>query len=136
MPQMARATVNCRVIPGEDPADVLRTLEKLVDDPMMKVSALTKYATSPVSPVRSDLLQIVERITNELWPGLPVVPVMSTGGTDGTFLRIAGIPTYGISGIFEDIDDVRAHGRDERLGVKEFFEAREFLYRLLKAVAQ
>ncbi len=60
---------------------------------------------------------------------------MSTGGTDGTFLRIAGIPTYGISGIFEDIDDVRAHGRDERLGVKEFYDAREFLYRLLKAIA-
>jgi acetylornithine deacetylase/succinyl-diaminopimelate desuccinylase-like protein len=81
-------------------------------------------------------MQIVERITNELWPGVPVVPVMSPGGTDGTFLRIAGIPTYGISGLFEDIDDVRAHGKDERLGVKEFYEGREFLYRLVKAVSQ
>jgi len=71
-----------------------------------------------------------------LWPGVPVVPVMATGGTDGVFLRLAGIPTYGISGLFEDIDDVRAHGRDERLGVKAFYEGRQFLYRLVKAVVE
>jgi acetylornithine deacetylase/succinyl-diaminopimelate desuccinylase-like protein len=136
LPQMARATVNCRAIPGENPEDVRRTLEKVMDDTTLKVTADTNYPTSPVSPLRPDLMQIVERITNELWPGVPVVPVMSPGGTDGTFLRIAGIPTYGISGLFEDIDDVRAHGKDERLGVKEFYEGREFLYRLVKAVSQ
>lgn len=81
-------------------------------------------------------MQTVERVTEEMWPGVAVVPVMATGGTDGVFLRIAGIPTYGISGLFEDIDDVRAHGRDERLSVKAFYEGREFLYRLVKAVAQ
>jgi acetylornithine deacetylase/succinyl-diaminopimelate desuccinylase-like protein len=136
LPQTARATVNCRVIPGEAPADVLRTLQRVIDDPTLTVAALTDYSTSPVSPLRPDLMQTVERVTNEIWPGVPVVPVMSTGGTDGTFLRIAGIPTYGISGLFEDIDDVRAHGRDERLGVKEFYEGREFLYRLVKEVAR
>jgi acetylornithine deacetylase/succinyl-diaminopimelate desuccinylase-like protein len=136
LPQMARATVNCRIIPGEDPAEVRRTLERVLGDPTLKVTASTNYSTSPVSPVRRDLMQVVEQITNDLWPGVPVVPVMSTGGTDGTFLRIAGIATYGISGIFEDIDDVRAHGRDERLGVKEFYEGREFLYRLVKALSQ
>jgi acetylornithine deacetylase/succinyl-diaminopimelate desuccinylase-like protein len=136
LPQMARAVVNCRVIPGENPSDVRRTLERLFDEPAVKVTAITDYPTSPVSPIRPDLLQTIERITTELWPGVPVVPVMATGGTDGTFLRMAGIPTYGVSGLFVDIDDVRAHGKDERLGVREFYEGREFLYRLVKAVAQ
>jgi acetylornithine deacetylase/succinyl-diaminopimelate desuccinylase-like protein len=136
LPQMARATINCRVIPGEKPADILRTLEKAIDDSTLTVEAVSDYPTSPVSPLRADLMQVVERVTDEMWPGVPVVPVMSTGGTDGVFLRIAGIPTYGISGLFEDIDDVRAHGRDERLGVKAFYEGREFLNRLVKALAQ
>ena len=135
LPQMARATVNCRVIPGEKPEEVRATLERLVNDPAVKVTPIDNYATSPVSPLRPDLLQAIERVTGELWPGVPVVPVMSTGGTDGTFLRIAGIPTYGVSGIFMDIDDIRAHGRDERLAVTSFYEAREFLYRLVKAIA-
>jgi len=81
-------------------------------------------------------MQVVERVTSELWPDVPVVPVMATGGTDGVFLRRSGIPTYGISGLFKDIDDVRAHGRDERLGVKEFYEGREFLYRLVRELAR
>jgi acetylornithine deacetylase/succinyl-diaminopimelate desuccinylase-like protein len=70
-----------------------------------------------------------------MWPGVPVIPVMSTGATDGLFLRNGGIPTYGISGFFEDLNDMRAHGRDERIGVKQFFEGREFLYRLVKALS-
>jgi acetylornithine deacetylase/succinyl-diaminopimelate desuccinylase-like protein len=136
LPQTARATVNCRLIPGEKPADILRTLERVMDDKTLTVTALTDYPTSPVSSLRPDLLQIVERVTNDVWPGVPVIPIMSTGGTDGTFLRIAGIPTYGISGLFEDIDDVRAHGKDERLEVKSFYEGREFLYRLVKELAR
>jgi acetylornithine deacetylase/succinyl-diaminopimelate desuccinylase-like protein len=70
-----------------------------------------------------------------MWPGVPVVPLMSTGATDGLYLRNAGIPTYGVSGFFVDVDDNRAHGRDERLGVKQFYEGREFLYRLVKALS-
>ena len=136
LPQMARATINCRVIPGETPADILHTLERVIDDPTLTVSAVSDYPPSPVSPLRPDLMQTVEHITNDMWPGVPVVPVMATGGTDGVFLRIAGMPTYGISGLFEDIDDVRAHGRDERLAVTAFYQGREFLYRLVKAVAQ
>ncbi|MEO5894166.1 MAG: M20/M25/M40 family metallo-hydrolase [Vicinamibacterales bacterium] len=135
LPQRARATVNCRIIPGEAPADVRRTIDRVIADPGVVVTPLTNYPPSPVSPLRSDLMKSVESITNELWPGVPVVPVMATGGTDGMFLRIAGIPTYGISGMFQDIDDVRMHGRDERLGVAAFYEGREFLYRLVKAVA-
>ena len=136
LPQMARAIVNCRVVPGEDPAEVRRTLERLVGDPAVKVTSVDNLSASPVSPLRPDLMQAVERVTAQMWPGVAVVPVMSTGATDGTFLRTAGIPTYGVSGIFEDVDDVRAHGRDERLGVSAFYEGREFLYRLVKSVAQ
>lgn len=77
----------------------------------------------------------IETITAEMWPGVPVVPTMSTGATDGLFLRNAGIPTYGVSGIFGDVDDARAHGKDERILVSSFFEGREFLYRLVKALS-
>src|SRR6266581_1573220 len=87
------------------------------------------------SPMRADVLAAIEQLTNQMWPGVPVVPVMSTGATDGLYLRNAGIPTYGISGFFEDIDDTRAHGRDERLGVKQFYEGIEFLYRLVMALS-
>src|SRR5207249_1449372 len=83
----------------------------------------------------ADVLAAIEQLTNQMWPGVPVVPVMSTGATDGLYLRNAGIPTYGISGFFEDVDDTRAHGRDERLGVKQFYEGIEFLYRLVKALS-
>jgi acetylornithine deacetylase/succinyl-diaminopimelate desuccinylase-like protein len=137
LPQMARATVNCRIIPSEDPADVRATLERLVNDPAVKVTPATNSApVSPASPLRPDLMQAIERVNAELFPGVPVIPVMSTGATDGAYLRTGGIPTYGVSGIFEDIDDVRAHGRDERLGVSAFYEAREFLYRLVRAVTK
>ena len=137
LPQLARATVNCRVVPGEDPGEVRATLARLVNDPAVKVTpSATTAPVSPASPLRPDLMQAIERVTGELFPGVPVIPVMSTGATDGAFLRTAGIPTYGVSGIFEDIDDVRAHGRDERLGVSAFYEAREFLYRLIRAVTK
>ena len=137
LPQMARATINCRVIPSEDPADVRATLTRLVNDPAVKVTAsATSAPVSPASPLRPDLMEAIERVSAELFPGVPVIPVMSTGATDGAYLRTAGIPTYGVSGLFEDIDDVRAHGRDERLAVNAFYEAREFLYRLIRAVTK
>jgi acetylornithine deacetylase/succinyl-diaminopimelate desuccinylase-like protein len=137
LPQMARATINCRVIPSEDPADVRATLAGLVNDPAVRVTASANSApVSPASPLRPDLMKAIERVNAELFPGVPVIPVMSTGATDGAYLRTAGIPTYGVSGLFEDIDDVRAHGRDERLAVSAFHEAREFLYRLIRAVTK
>jgi len=77
----------------------------------------------------------IEQITIEMWPDVPVIPTMCTGGTDGLYLRNAGIPTYGVSGIFQDMDDFRAHGKDERIRVKSFFEGQEFLYRLVKAIS-
>ena len=82
------------------------------------------------------MLGPIEKITEELWPGVPVVPTMGTGATDGLYLRRAGIPTYGVSGLFGDVDDVRAHGQDERILIRSFFEGQEFLYRLVKELSR
>ena len=86
-------------------------------------------------PLRPDVLSAIERITNELYPGVPVIPTMSTGATDSLYMRKAGIPMYGTSGIFGDMDDSRAHGKDERIAVQSFFDGQEYLYRLVKALA-
>jgi acetylornithine deacetylase/succinyl-diaminopimelate desuccinylase-like protein len=81
------------------------------------------------------VLGAAEQVTEQMWPGVPVVPTMVSGATDGLYLRNAGIPVYGVSGLFEDINDTRAHGRDERLGVEAFHEGQEFLYRLVRALS-
>jgi acetylornithine deacetylase/succinyl-diaminopimelate desuccinylase-like protein len=106
-----------------------------LNDAKITVSSLADAVSSPPSPLRPEVMGAIERITTEMWSGIPVIPMMSTGATDGLYLRNGGIPTYGVSGFFENVDDTRAHGRDERLGVKQFFEGREFLYRLVKALS-
>jgi acetylornithine deacetylase/succinyl-diaminopimelate desuccinylase-like protein len=135
LPQLARAIVNCRILPGESPAEVRSTLIRLLDDPKVSLSALDEAVAAKASPLNPQVMSAVERVTEQMWPGVPVIPVMSTGATDGLYLRNAGIPTYGVSGFFEDVNDMRAHGRDERMGVKQFYEGREFLYRLVKALS-
>jgi acetylornithine deacetylase/succinyl-diaminopimelate desuccinylase-like protein len=135
LPQLARATVNCRILPGEDPAVVLSTLQRVVADDQVKVTPVAAAKPSPPSPLSGEVMGPIERITREMWPGVPVVPVMSTGATDGLYLRQEGIPVYGVSGLFGDIDDNRAHGRDERMAVSSFYEGLDFLYRLMKALA-
>ncbi len=135
LPQTARAIVNCRLLPGDSPVEVRSTLIRVLDDPNISVTPIGDAISSSPSPMRADVLDSIEQLTAQMWPGVPVVPVMSTGATDGLYLRNAGIPTYGISGFFEDVDDTRAHGRDERLGVKQFYEGIEFLYRLVKALS-
>jgi acetylornithine deacetylase/succinyl-diaminopimelate desuccinylase-like protein len=135
LPQLATANVNCRILPGVPPASVKDTLIEVLADPKIAVSFVGEAQPSKPSPLRPDVMAAVESLTKEMFPGVVVVPVMSTGATDGLYLRNGEIPTYGISGTFEDIDDVRAHGRDERVGVKQFFEGLEFQYRLIKALA-
>jgi len=135
LPQLASANVNCRILPGESPNAVKDTLVKVLADPKIAVSFVGEARPSKPSPLRPDLIAAVESLTKQMFPGVVVVPVMSTGATDGLYLRNGEIPTYGIAGSFEDIDDVRAHGRDERMGVKQYFEGLEFQYRLIKALA-
>ena len=133
LPQRASATVNCRILPGVPPADVQAELIRLIADPDVSVTPMRPPTPSDASPLSEEVLDPIMQITQELWPGTPVVPIMSTGATDGLFFRNAGIPVYGVSGIFSDMDDVRAHGRDERIGVDAFFMGLEFQERLIKS---
>src|SRR5204863_9958859 len=126
-PQLASANVNCRILPGVSPAAVKDTLVQVLADPKITVSFVGDATPSKPSPLRPDVMNAVESLSREMFPGAVVVPVMSTGATDGLYFRNAGIPTYGIEGTFGDMDDVRAHGRDERVGVKQYFEGPEFM---------
>jgi acetylornithine deacetylase/succinyl-diaminopimelate desuccinylase-like protein len=141
LPQMARANVNCRIFPGEDPEAVRRTLEKVAADPKVSVTvvpvtdekgAVVPPVGVPPSPLLPEVVQAEEKTLHSFWPGLPVVPTMSTGATDGRYLRIAGVPTYGIACMFFDVNDTRAHGKDERVGVRDFYDGVEVSYRLIR----
>jgi len=136
LPQMASANVNCRILPGVSPASVRDKLVEVLADPKITVSFVGEANPSKPSPLRPDVIGAVESLTKAMFPGVIVVPVMSTGATDGLYLRNGEIPTYGLDGTFGDIDDVRAHGRDERIGVKQFYEGLEFQYRLIKALSK
>jgi acetylornithine deacetylase/succinyl-diaminopimelate desuccinylase-like protein len=132
LPQRARATVNCRIMPAADPDEIRRTLEQVANVPTLTVTAQSTARNSPPSPLVADVLGPIERITREMWPEVPVVPTMSTGATDGLYLRNAGIPVYGVSGLF--YGETYAHGMNERIPVASFYEGQEFLYRLVKAL--
>ena len=136
LPQLARANVNCRILPGVAPAAVKDTLTTVLADPAITVSFVGEARPSKPSPLRSDVMSVIESLTKEMYPGVVVVPVMSTGATDGLYLRNGEIPTYGVDGTFGDMEDIRAHGRDERLGVKQFYEGLEFQYRLITRLAR
>jgi len=135
LPQTARATVNCRILPTETAETTRETLVKVVNDSRVTITPIRQPKPSPPSPLTAEVIKPIEAVTQQMWPGVSVVPVMSTGATDSLYLRKAGIPIYGTSGIFGDIDDGRAHGKDERIGVKAFYEGQEYLYRLVKAFA-
>jgi acetylornithine deacetylase/succinyl-diaminopimelate desuccinylase-like protein len=134
LPQHAVATVNCRALPDEVPAELQRTLERVIGDPGVHVEPVKAPDGGPPSPLLPELMTALERVTGELWPGVVVLPVMQPGATDGRFLRAAGIPTFGVSGLFRDVSDIRAHGRDERIPAQAFYESQEFVYRLVKAL--
>lgn len=136
LPQSARATVNCRALPGHGAEEVRQALVATVADPQVHVEMRHPMDPSPSSPLSPALLAVLERAGAAVWPGVPVVPILLTGATDGRFLRAAGIPTYGLTGLFVDIDDIRAHGRDERLLVRSFYEAQDFLHRVVEDLAR
>ena len=134
LPQTASATVNCRMLPGTPSEDVQRTLNAVVNDTAVVISVVTAATPSPASPLTPTVMGPIERVTKRLW-NVPVVPVMETGATDGLYLRNAGIPVYGVSGVFVDINDIRAHGRDERIGVQDYYDGAEYIYQLVKELS-
>jgi acetylornithine deacetylase/succinyl-diaminopimelate desuccinylase-like protein len=135
LPQFAAATVNCRVLPEDSVEYVTETLRGVVADTAVKVIVNGAPRGAPPSPMRADLLSAVSAVTTELWPGVATVPMMVMGATDGMYLRAAGIPTYGVQGVFYDRDDIRFHGRDERVRVQSFYEGQTFLYELVKRLS-
>jgi acetylornithine deacetylase/succinyl-diaminopimelate desuccinylase-like protein len=135
LPQKAQTTINCRVLPGESLDEVQKTLVRVVADDEVSVVPALLDVQSPPSPLRPDIFGAIKQVTAQFWPGIPVIPSMSSGASDGRFLRNVGIPVYGTGGLANDIDDVRAHGKDERVPVKSFYDAQEYLYRLVKLLA-
>ena len=133
LPQKARANVNCRILPGHTPEETRATLERLVGDAAVSVTLLADPdPVSPAPPLSAAMLGPIEQAAKQMWPGVPVVPTMSTGATDGRFLTHAGIPTYGVSGMFGDPDGGGIHGLNERIRVRSLYEGRDFLYELVK----
>ena len=135
LPMRAKATIQCRLLPDENTAEVLATLRRVIDDPAVEVGVVTEPNPSPAATLDKAVVAKVEQITSEMWPGVKVVPVMSSGASDNVFFRRAGLPTFGVSGTFVEESDLRAHGRDERVGVNEFYESLEFSYRLIRSLA-
>ena len=136
LPQLAEANVNCRIYPSETAETVRAELEQAVGDTNVKVIIRTQRPSTPASALLPEVMDNVTRITKDMWGAMPIIPTMSTGATDSRFFRAIGIPAFGVSGLFSDPTvDARAHGRDERMAVKSFYEGQEFLYRLTKALA-
>jgi acetylornithine deacetylase/succinyl-diaminopimelate desuccinylase-like protein len=136
LPQLAAAKVNCRIMPGEPAEEVKATLNKVLADDEITVTQIEREVASEPSKLSEEIVGAIEKLSHEFWPGASVIPVMSTGATDGAFLRNAGIPTYGHSGMaMEQGDSARLHGRDERVPMKSFYEGNEYLYRLVKMLS-
>lgn len=135
LPQLAEANVNCRIYPSETAAEVQAALARAIGDTTVQVLIRSQRPSTPASALLPEVMQPVARITSELWGPMPIIPIMSTGATDSRFFRALGIPAFGVSGLFSDPTvDARAHGRDERMAVKSYFEGQEFLYRLTRAL--
>jgi acetylornithine deacetylase/succinyl-diaminopimelate desuccinylase-like protein len=135
LPQVARATVNCRLLPGYPPDSATAQLRRIVGDTAIHVRVTRPATPSPVSPLRPDVMGAITRTAAKYWPGAVIVPQMSTGATDGLYLRNAGIPVYGTTSIFDTVDGDRSHGRDERIPVEAFHTSGDYFYDLVKALA-
>ena len=135
LPQLARAVINCRILPGESTANVETTVRRLAGEDV-KVTVIAAPVASPPSPLTPAMFGQLERLVAAQWPGVSVAPVMEAGATDGLFVRRAGIPTYGISALAENPDDIRAHGKDERIEVQAFLQAAQFWYQMIRVFAE
>lgn len=135
LPQKATAAVNCRVLPQSGATQTRAMLESLAEPHGVTVTQIEPDRPSPPSPLNPDVVGPITDVAQEFWPGIVVIPEMSTGATDGLFLRNVGIPVYAISAIAEDPDDIRAHGQDERLSIEAFDDATEYWYRLVRRLS-
>ena len=133
LPQRAGVAIQCRMMPDETEAQTRALIEKTLADPQIKLSVITPAKPGPESPMTPAVMAKMRGVVEQMWPGVPVVPDMDAGASDSKYTRAVGIPTYGTTGIFTDIDDNRAHGRDERIRVNEYYGDVEFTYRELKA---
>src|SRR6202162_5099849 len=144
LPQTARANVNCRIFPGEDPEKVHKALERLANDPKVRISIIPQLTPDgkvvpvvpvPPSPLLPEVTQAMEKILKVTWPGVPLVATMSARASDGKFTRTAGIPTFGIACMFFELGDNRAHGKDERIATQDFYDGVNFTYKLIHALS-
>lgn len=143
LPQLAAANINCRVLPEDSVEYVQNTLTRIIADDQVSIKSVEEVTKGPASPLNAkraagepSILEAVTKATDAEFPGVPVVPIMVPYATDGRFLRAAGIPTYGVQGFFLDRDDIRFHGRDERILTTSFYEGTQFLYTLVKALSE
>jgi acetylornithine deacetylase/succinyl-diaminopimelate desuccinylase-like protein len=135
LPIRAKATIQCRLLPGTTPEEMLETFSRVIDDTKVEVGIVWAPQSSAPAALDPRVVNIVERVTTDMWPGVKTVPVMSAGASDNVYWRAGGFETFGVSGTFVDVADLRAHGKDERVGVHEFYEALEFSYRLMKQLS-
>jgi acetylornithine deacetylase/succinyl-diaminopimelate desuccinylase-like protein len=135
LPQLAAANVNCRIFPSDKVEDIFAALKKLTETDQVTVTIKQDEGAAPASPLRPDIMKAFNQVTDSMWPGVITLPSMSTGASDGRYLRASGIPTYGVQGFFDERDGGRAHGRDERIPVRSFYEGQTFLYELVKILS-
>lgn len=135
LPQRAKATVQCRMMPGDTAENVQTLLTTTLDDPKIAITLDAPPILSPESAPTKEIMDKADKVVHSMWPKVPIIPTMASGFSDGRQTRTAGIPTYDLGGLWMDVDDNRAHGRDERIGVREFDESVEYTYRLMKACA-
>jgi acetylornithine deacetylase/succinyl-diaminopimelate desuccinylase-like protein len=145
LPQLAQANVNCRILPGHSQEEIRQMLIAVINDTKVTVRYVSdggdvadrapETKAFPTVMPKPEILQPLERVAAEMWPGAPVIPDMETGASDSVHTIAAGIPSYGVSGVAIDQDDVRAHGKDERVRVTAYYDGVEFYYRYLKALA-
>src|SRR3569833_159022 len=133
LPQRARATIQCRMMPGDTAENVQTLLTNALADPKISIAMDAPPILSPESPPTKEIMEKATKVVHSMWPRVPIIPTMSSGFSDGRQSRTAGIPTFDLSGLWAYVDDNRAHGRDERIGVREFDESVEYTYRLMKA---
>jgi acetylornithine deacetylase/succinyl-diaminopimelate desuccinylase-like protein len=137
LPQHVKAVLNCRILPDSDPATVLQSIKNTVADPEVEIGwENIDEKRYPSSPLRPELMKAIDRVVQQMWPGVTVMPSLMLGASDGKYLRGEGIPTYGVPGTFIDEHDIRSHGKDERLGVKQFYDGVDFYNNLLKVIAK